>query len=185
MKSLVFAFSLLAFPVLASDACHDLWFTRNAVIDRAGYCFGSPLGQTIFDNRGCTGKSVSLPPQAERVVALVKEMETRFGCRVSNKQTYLNLDDQFLRYQLWDLPVRDEYESACLGWLGPVMGLRAGHRPDAPLVGRITPGDYVSHSHIPVGSWSYVTTSGPDWQVTSGGWLDTSLFQEQCRDYAG
>jgi len=185
MKSLVFAFSLLASPVLASDACHDLWFTRNAVIDRAGYCFGSPLGQAVFSNGDCIGKSVSLPPQAERMVALVKEMESRFDCRVNNKQTYLDLDDLFLRFQLWDLPVRDEYESACLGWLGPVMGLRAGHRPDAPLVGQIDPGDYVNYAHIPVGSWAYVTTSGPDWQVTSGGWLDTALYQEQCRDYAG
>ncbi|KIC34946.1 DUF4453 domain-containing protein [Leisingera sp. ANG-M7] len=185
MKSLAAVFFLLAAPALASDACHDLWFTRNAVIDRAGYCFGSPLGQAVFNNGDCTGKSVSLPPQSERLVADVKQMEARFGCRVNNKQTHLDLDDLFLRYQLWDLPVRDEFESACLGWLGPVMGLRAGHRPDAPLVGQIDPGDYVNYSHIPVGSWTYVTTSGPDWQVTSGGWLDTSQFQEQCQDYAG
>ncbi|MBQ4824160.1 DUF4453 domain-containing protein [Leisingera sp. HS039] len=185
MKSFAAALCLLASPVLASDACHDLWFTRNAVIDRAGYCFGSPLGRAVFDNGDCIGKSVSLPPHAGRMVALVKEMEARFGCRVNNKQTYLDLDDLFLRHQLWDLPVRDEFESACLGWLGPVTGLRAGHRPDAPLVGQIVAGDYVSYSHIPVGSWTYVTTSGPDWQATSGGWLDTSLVQEQCREVAG
>ena len=75
MKFLVVALSLLASPALASNACHDLWFTRNAVIDRAGYCFGSPLGRAVFNNAGCTGKSVSLPPQAQRMVAQVKEME--------------------------------------------------------------------------------------------------------------
>ncbi|WP_424978421.1 DUF4453 domain-containing protein [Leisingera sp. S232] len=185
MKSLVALFSLLAAPALAGDACHDLWFTRNAVIDRAGYCFGSPLGQAVFDNGDCTGKSVALPPQDQRLVSKVKQMEARFGCRVNNKQTRLDLDDLFLRYQLRNLPIRDEFESACLGWLGPVIGLRAGHSSDAPLVGQIDPGDYVKYAHIPVGNWTYVTTSGSDWQITSGGWLDTSLFQEQCRDIAG
>ncbi|EDZ45524.1 conserved hypothetical protein [Rhodobacterales bacterium Y4I] len=185
MKSLAAAFCLFAAPVLASDTCHDLWFTRNAIIDRAGYCFGSPLGQAVFDNRGCLGKSVSLSPQDERLVAQVKQMEARIGCRVNNKQIYLNLQDLHLRHQLRDLPVHDEFEGACLGWLGPVMGLRAGHRPDAPLIGQINTGDYVKFSHIPVGSWTYVTTSGPDWQVISGGWLDTSQYEERCRDFAG
>lgn len=75
MKCLVAALSLFAAPVLASDTCHDLWFTRNAIIDRAGYCFGSPLGQAIFDNTGCIGKSVNLPPQDARTVALIRELK--------------------------------------------------------------------------------------------------------------
>lgn len=185
MKFLVSAFCLLGTPVLASDACHDLWYTRNALVDRAGYCFGSILGQAVFYNGDCTGKSVTLPPQDQQKVSQIQALEARIGCRVDTRQSYLNLQDLHLRRQLWDLPVLDELAGACLGWLGPAAGLRAGHRPNAPFIGQITPGDYVSYNHLPVGSWTYVTTSGPDWRITSGGWLDMLTVQEQCRDYAG
>lgn len=185
MKFLVCTLCMLGSPVLATDACHDLWFTRNALVDRAGYCFGSVLGQAVFDNNGCTGKSVTLSPQAQQTVHQIQALEARIGCRVNTGQTSLELDDLELRRRLWDLPVLDELAGACLGWLGASVGLRAGHRSDAPYVGQITSGNYVSYGHVPVGSWSYVTTSGPDWQVTSGGWLDMSAVQEQCRDYAG
>ena len=185
MKYLVCALCLLAAPAAASDACHDLWYTRNALIDRAGYCFGSTLGQAIFYNGDCTGKSVTLPPQTEQTVAAIRHLEARIGCRVNTNQTFLNLDDLHLRRQLWDLPVLDELQSACLGWIGSAVGLRAGHRRDAPVIGQIRSGDHVKYGHPPVGSWTYVTTSGPDWRVVSGGWLDMSAVQENCRDIAG
>ena len=36
--------ALAAFPALAFDPCEDLWFSRNQLYDRAGYCFSTPLG---------------------------------------------------------------------------------------------------------------------------------------------
>lgn len=60
------------------------------------------------------------------------QLEARIGCRVDTNQTFLNLDDLHFRRQLWDLPLLDELQSACLGWTGAAVGLRAGHRRDAP-----------------------------------------------------
>lgn len=53
------------------------------------------------------------------------------------------------------------------------------------MIGEISPGDYVKYGHRPVGSWTYVTTSGPGWRLRSGGWLDTAAVQESCRGIAG
>ena len=46
----------LVWPVQAwaLEICDDLWLTRNLIFDRAGYCFGSVLGKSVFDNEGCT-----------------------------------------------------------------------------------------------------------------------------------
>lgn len=187
MKILTAAFALCAAagPVLASDACADLWFTRNAIMDRAGYCFGSVLGQTVFDNAGCSGKQVALQPQAARSVAHIQALEARIGCKVDTSRRHLALSDLFLRLRLHDLPVRDEFASACLGWLGPAVPLHAGHGPHTPIVGQIAPGDYVRYGHLPVGGWTYVTTSDAAWQIRSGGWLDRSQVEERCQDVAG
>lgn len=67
---------LTPLPAVA-DACDEMWFIRNLHFDRAGYCFGSTLGQNIFDNAGCTGKDVQLSSEAQKSIAFIKEME---GC---------------------------------------------------------------------------------------------------------
>lgn len=176
---------LVAAPAAASDICHDLWFTRNLIMDRAGYCFGSALGQAVFDNSGCVGKSVALDSRSARLVGQIQTLEAGQGCRVDTKRGFLDLDDRLIRQRLWDLPIRDEFESACLGWLGPVTPLLAGHDQSALAVGRIQPGDYISYEHVPVGVWTYVTARTPDWQIKSGGWLNTAAVAENCVDYAG
>lgn len=177
--------SLSAVPLWASDACDDLWFTRNAIMDRAGYCFGSSLGKAIFDNTGCTGKSVALDEQAKQAVRQVQRLEKRIGCQVNTSGQSLDLEDLHIRRQLWHLPLLDELESACLGWLGPATPLSAGHSSTAPQVGLISPGDTIVYTHIPVGSWSYVTTHDANWRYKSAGWLDLSRVTEHCRQIAG
>lgn len=174
-----------AAPAWANDGCHDLWFTRNLIMDRAGYCFGSVLGQAVFDNADSTGTSVSLPPGQQQMVAALREMERRFECHVNTGQPWLHLNDRAVRQRLTDLPIRDEFESACLGWLGPLAPLRAGHHPGSDVLNYVSPGDWVSYSHIPVGPWTYVTIHLPDWTLKGGGWLDTSAQEEVCSDYAG
>ena len=175
----------LASPAVADEICHDLWFARNAIMDRAGYCFGSALGQAVFDNADCVGKSVSLTPDAQATVARIQEWESENSCRVNTKQTKLDVQALGLRLGLVHQPVRDIFESACLGWLGPTTPLRAGHDSNAAVVGAVRRGDYVLYSHEPVGDWSYMTVSDSDWLVITAGWIDFSSVEETCADYAG
>lgn len=59
-------------------SCHDLWYARNLIYDRAGYCFQTAKAQSYFSNVGCTG---GLPSAAEmREVERLKALEQQFGC---------------------------------------------------------------------------------------------------------
>ncbi len=187
MRVLLLMLALLASPAHAQDACYDVWFTRNLHFDRAGYCFDSPLGQAIFDNSDCTGTSITLTPQAKQQVDEIKQLEAMHGCQVDTNRTSLEISDIATRRQLRDLPIRDEFESGCLGWQGRPVSLHAGTGPDTPEIGRIEPGDYVLFSFLPVGDWSYVTVHTHDFSaLKSGGWAPSSTFQEDnCTDWAG
>ena len=59
MRFLTVVFLLLTPVTAVADAlCDELWLTRNMVFDRAGYCFGSNLGEAIFDNSDCNSRGV-------------------------------------------------------------------------------------------------------------------------------
>ena len=154
-------------------------------MDVAGYCFGSVLGPTVFDNEGCIGTSVSLGPEAKVLAARIRGIEAVQGCWVDTSATNLDLGAIWIRRHLVDQPVRDIFESACLGWLGPAVPLNAGRDRSLPAVGQIAPGSNVSNSHEPEGNWSFVTVSGPDWVPVSGGWMDREATPEACAQIAG
>jgi hypothetical protein len=176
---------LLAGPAAAQGWCDDLWFTRNLVMDRAGYCFGTPLGQAVFDNADCTGQRVALSPDESRLVNRILEVEERAACRVDTLRSAIDLEDAAIRRRLTDLPVRDQTESACIGWQGPDTPVLAGHDAAADVIARIEPGDVVLYQHIPEGGWSYVTIATQDFQTKGGGWLDGSRTEPQCFEIAG
>ncbi len=180
-----FAFLILmAQPVLA-NGCHDLWFTRNLVMDRAGYCFGSVLGQAQFDNSDCIGKQVSLAPFWSNFVAQIQTIERTHACRVNTAQPQLDLPDAYLRRQLVHLPIADEFESACLGWVDAPRALFAGHDSATQITGYIQAGDRVGFGHIPVGNWTYVTTHFEDWTLRAAGWIELPLSESSCTQWAG
>ena len=83
-KSLLMSFFLTAMTLpigaFAGETCEDLWFTRNLIMDRAGYCFGSALGQSLFDNGDCLGKSVVLDAASSRLVQELRAREAQFAC---------------------------------------------------------------------------------------------------------
>ncbi len=169
----------------ASDGCHDLWFTRNLIMDRAGYCFGSPLGKAVFDNSDCSGKSISLDARSKRLVGRIQSLEKQYACAVDTKSERLEIDDLFVRFRLVDLPVAEEFPGGCLGWLGPETTLYTGRSSDLPPIGRIGRGDYVGFFHVPEGGWTYVTVADPGWVVKGGGWMRGDFGTVDCRDWAG
>ena len=186
MRTLTILIALFASEAAANPACYDLWYTRNALFDRAGYCFGSVLGQSIFNNQGCIGKNVALPAAANADVAEIKRMEAWIGCRINTASTFFDLPDFALRRQLTDLPVLDEFEFGCLGWTGAPTDLRVGAGFHHAAISSVQPGNYVSFSHRPIGGWHYVTVHGPNYQgLKGGGWLPAFEPDYPCRDYAG
>ncbi len=178
-------FAFVSTSVAAHDNCHDLWFTRNLVMDRAGYCFGSALGQAVFDNNDCRGKQVSLDGEAQQLVDQARRLEKEFGCSVDTSQSQLDLDDLAIRWQLVDLPLAEEFESACIGWKGPETPLHAARSKSSAVLGRVGKGDYLGFRHINVGDWIYVTVAAPDWSLKGGGWLHGDVNKFVCQNWAG
>lgn len=185
MRMLAAILIVMPLPALATEICHDLWFTRNLIMDRAGYCFGSVLGKSIFDNSNCAGNSVSLSKAETSLVARFRGLEQELGCKVNTAQPLLSLEDMDVRRRLTDLPVRAEFESACIGWLGERVQLKAGHQPDATVVGEISRGDTIGYGHVSVGPWEYVIVKHRDWRFKSAGWTDQTLGLDACEQVAG
>lgn len=188
MKRTLTALALLTGPASAGDYCDELWYTRNAIMYQAGYCFGSVLGQAVFGTGPCIGTSVTLSPEDTQTVARLRATEKELSCRVDTKQSHLDLDDLFIRRQLWDVPIPEDRQSACIGWMGPDVTLHAGQGSDTPVVGSIMPGQTVSYGHWPDEGWIYVTVSehGDNMPAISAGWMNYERLGEvPCQDYQG
>ncbi|MDJ0993506.1 MAG: DUF4453 domain-containing protein [Dinoroseobacter sp.] len=172
----------------ASWWCEDLWFTRNAILDRAGMCFESVLGQTVFGNEGCTGTSVSLAPGFAPLVNQLSDLERQAGCRIDTSQPVLNLPDLAIRQRMEELPVPSpEGGYNCIGWRGPPITLFAARSVQSLPLGRIEPGDFVGMWETPWADWSYIVThaqsGGP---LKTGGWMQGGWDpNEFCAEQAG
>ncbi|MFD3189198.1 DUF4453 domain-containing protein [Sedimentitalea sp. HM32M-2] len=171
IRIVLFLLSLTG-PAIASEACDDLWLSRNQIMDRAGYCFASPLGQALFDNTGCTAGQIRLSPADQQDIGKLRALEARIGCRVDTNRRWLNLTDLNFRLALSSIPVLDELPGACLAWTGPETPLYAGHQKPFHAIGQIVPGDKIGFDHWPVGDWTYVTAHTPHGHAfKSAGWL--------------
>src|SRR5690606_19358983 len=106
-----FFLALLAQPAFAIETCDELWFTRNLIYDRAGYCFASELGRAVFDNTGCIPGEAKLSPDAVNTVAVIQQLEQDLDCKIDNTGRRLNVPNIQVRLQMIDIPVPDEYES--------------------------------------------------------------------------
>ncbi len=154
-------------------------------MDRAGYCFGSTLGQSTFDNSDCIGKSVSLAPDWSQFVQTIQQREKYFDCRVNTRQTQLFVEDAWVRRGLAHLPIVDEFESACVGFIGKPIAVLSGHATGFPVSAYIDAGDTVFFGHLPVQDWSYVTIWSPGSVVKGGGWINSASTRLGCEQWAG
>lgn len=188
MRPLVLLLALLPTAALSNDSCDDLWFTRNLIMDRAGYCFASPLGRALFDNADCTGTSVRLDRQSQATVAAIRAVEADLRCKVDTRRRTIDLDDIWFRRRMVDLPVSTAEASGCAGWTGGSAPLRAGRDPRSPVVGRVRNGDYLRFGHVEAGLQpvNYVLVYGRDWKpFRAAGWLRVRGDTSRCRMWAG
>ena len=64
---------------LSSLSCGQLWYERNAIYARHGYCFRTPQAVATF-GRGCRPPYGRLPPRAAERVNRIVAWEQRKGC---------------------------------------------------------------------------------------------------------
>lgn len=186
----IIAFSALlltATPAVADGFCDEAWFIRNLIVDRAGYCFGSALGQSVFDNSDCTGKDVSLSPASARTVAMIRDQEAWMGCAVDTAGNRLDVPHRPLLERLEVLPVPTDTASGCIGWRGGSIPLLAAPREDAPVVGLGETGMNVVWEYDYVGvadGWQFLTLYRDSARVGMG-WSITPIHEELCTTLAG
>ncbi len=184
MRCLALMFGILFLPATAQAYCEDLWLTRNIVFDRAGYCFGSVLGQSIFDNSDCTTKTPELSAEDRALVDSIKQHEARNGCRVDTSARALSLPTVEWRRAMLMLPIRDEFESACIGWKGPPVPLRVDVSPTAAVTATVAAGDTLLYSHYPEGDYWFVTLIRSEVTVAEG-WAIVPDEVTHCTQIAG
>lgn len=169
----------------ADEVCNDLWFAKQGIYDAAGYCFGSPLGQSLYDNAGCTTSHPTLTSDARRKVHRIEAREVELGCAIDMSTTEFELPALTFRQALQVQPIRAETESACLGWRGPTIEVFAGPSADVPL-GVIEGGDDILYAHEPQDNWYYVTVWSPGFgELKAAGWLPDVGEAPLCSDRAG
>ncbi|GKY88840.1 DUF4453 domain-containing protein [Sinisalibacter aestuarii] len=189
-------FAALALALAASPAsaqivdeyCNDYWLVRNQAFNMAGYCFGSALGQALFDNSDCIGQDVALSPRNQTLVARIRDIEGRGGCHVDTSRTSLPIPLTGLRLQLTDLAARDEHSGAgCFGWTGAGFTLWSGFRADRAPLGAVQPGDdliFLYDTRDAQRDWYYVEVERGGVPVGLG-WSDTPMNWDLCTEAAG
>ena len=181
-----------AAPALAqNDAwCQNIWLSRNTVMDRAGQCFGTPLGQAVFDNSNCVPGERPLNPLDAAIVAQLAALEADFNCAVDTSATQLHPDTQRWRTrlaQLWTVPIRADTEHGCGGYLGPALELHAGISSSTSVIGQLEPGQNFSFAHVPMPpNWEYITVSDEDFNFVAHGWVQgIEISDDVCEWSAG
>ncbi|MCK4713839.1 MAG: DUF4453 domain-containing protein [Marinosulfonomonas sp.] len=179
----------IASPVVAGDVCDNLWFTRNLLFDRAGYCFGSILGKAVFDNADCTTKEPGLDAQERDVLDAVKAREAELECKVDSRRTTLDVDMIMLRMAMLDLPLATGFESACFGWNGIEMPLHNARHSDSHVLGYLQVGDNIGYFYDPLTDdmgrdWNFITQYR-NGQVVGVGWALIGDDLGKCDAYAG
>ena len=68
---------------LSSMSCGDLWYRRNEIFARNGYCFKTDRALRVFGNRGCrfyVEGDVPMSRAEREEVEIIRAIERRKGC---------------------------------------------------------------------------------------------------------
>jgi hypothetical protein len=80
--------ALSAAPAAAQDfwslSCGDLWYQRNAIFARNGYCFKTDRGLRVFGNANCrfwVEADVPMSRGERQQVEIIRDVERQKGCQ--------------------------------------------------------------------------------------------------------
>lgn len=174
-------------PAAANTLCEQLWVTRNMLFHQAGFCFSSPLGQTLFGNAGCRtsdGGAVAVDRQA---VADMRRVEEQ-GCRINTggAPTPYMWTKKAALDRLIEIPTVDELGYACWGFNGPGFTLHAATSSQSPVIGVAQTRQSLLYVHWPRNGWDYIEVSnGPGTAIVAEGWAQSVQTQGLCDREAG
>ncbi len=69
---------------LWSLSCGELWYQRNEIYARNGYCFKTNRARRVFGNANCTYYAegdVPMSGRERRLVGTIRNIERQKGCR--------------------------------------------------------------------------------------------------------
>jgi hypothetical protein len=142
---------------VASTACDDLWLSRNVIYDLHGYCFGSTLGKTVFDNTDCTTVEPALPEElvlrVQNLWSKAKELE----CKADQGRTKILAYNIAVRKTIMHQPIATLDESACIGYQATSFDLFDAPNEGATKLGTVDQGDDIGWFHEDEGDWSFLT----------------------------
>ncbi|GAB5447815.1 DUF4453 domain-containing protein [Gymnodinialimonas sp.] len=190
---LILALVLAASPAAAQNSafCQELWLSRNTVMDQAGQCFQTPLGQAVFDNSDCVPGDIRLNPLDAEIVRMAREMEVWAECRVDTNAERLDEGALPFRARLMELlnvPVRGDSEHGCGGYNGLAIALHAGMSNSTTVLGMLEPGQGFSLAHQRMrGGWEYLEVSASDGAPVAHGWTQDAPVNmgDACDFFAG
>jgi len=168
-----------SFPVLGSgrDGCESLWIERNQIINTAGYCFETVLGQSVFDNSDCVPGAVALPETSLDRISQIERAEGPRACDINTEMALLTVNGRYgpLRFGIgaiqlgrWPnvlaemdvFPRESGRERSCtvsgLSNSGDgFLALRSGPDVRYPQIGQLFNGDRVVSTSVCMGRWCF------------------------------
>lgn len=184
MRVLLAALVVLPAPLQALEYCDELWFTRNLMFHKAGYCFGSALGKEIFGNESCAPGRVTLSEGALAIVDRVRAAEANEGCQVDTTRSALDISMLNWRKLMVDPPIPSLFESSCIGWTAEPIELFSARDASSEPTGVAEEGDTLLFQFEDEGGWSFVEVLAGG-EVASVGWTDVVWSEATCTAVAG
>ncbi len=171
-----------AFPVFGSPrtSCESLWVERNQILNVAGQCFHTPLGQAVFDNSDCIPGAPALPEAAVNRISRIELAEQGRLCAVNTARDHILVNGRYgpLRFgeggvvlgrwrgalqKLDVFPRSAGRERSCtVSGLDPrgdnFLALRSGPDVRYPQIGSMVNGERVVSSSACIGRWCFADT---------------------------
>ncbi len=170
-------------PTLAADRCDDLWVSRNAVFDAAGFCFQSPLGQALFDNGDCSTQAPDFTEQQSANIAAISQAETQLSCNVDVNRTRVDVPDLRFRAGLETQPIVTAKGRVCHGYIGRKVDIGLVVEADNTVArGVLRPGVTLILRHQPADGQSYAILLAQDAPVGAG-WIPEDFACEAWSAY--
>lgn len=67
----------------AQNSCYDLWYARNEIYHRNGYCFQTQMGRRTFGNDNCYTRAPQFTRAEKLRIESIRREERRRGCNVN------------------------------------------------------------------------------------------------------